>query len=356
MYYFGLETVLDNEHGTTLTIGNDTEEKLLDQFFSTLDAGGIPDGTPFKSLTLSVRVPNNAGNWGKPRDRQLNTRQRQKRSDRLGRTLNNRRARRNPIDLEDEEEDEVNDEGQQQQSEEEEQERGSARRPPSPRRRSRVRFRQEEEEEEEAQDYEDDSAPPFENYDNPRKEYSRRYGYRSRDNKTDRMKPAPKKRIRSVSGADDNVRVPPAPRRTQDDDIMKEDDNDHVDAVLRGKAPPLPARSTTTTPSGPPPRNEENIRAMENEVHGIQKLVGRFQDKQALPEATIACGQVLLETIEQHLARYYSHGEYKGKSYNALQSIIKDTQYEMNKIQAPPAPQQQVPSAGTGLPEIGGID
>jgi hypothetical protein len=64
---------------------------------------------------------------------------------------------------------------------------------------------------------------------------------------------------------------------------------------------------------------------------------------------------VLLETIEQHLARYYSHGEYRGTSYNALQSIVKDTKYEMDKLQAPPPQQQQAPST-SGLPEIGGID
>lgn len=333
MYYYSLETVLDNEHGTTMSIGNDTEDHVFGQFFSTLDAGCVPNGTPFKSITLTVRVPDNAGNWGNPRDRQLNTRQRQKRSDRLGRTLGNHRARRNPIDLEEDEEEE-------EQSEEEEER--------APRRRSRVRFR----EEEEPDDDDADSPPPFENYDNARSEYARRYGYRSRENKTERMKPAPKKRIRSVNGAPSS-REDNAPSRhkrtTLDDDIMKEDDNDHVDAVLRGKAPP-------PVPSGPPPRNDDNIRAMENEVIGIQKLVGRFQDKQALPAATIACGQVLLETIEQHLARYYSHGEYRGKSYNALQSIIKDTQYEMNKLQAPAPKQQPSSSAGTGLPEIGGID
>jgi len=356
-YYYSLDTVLDNEHGTSMSISNDAEDHVLGQFFSTLKAGGVPNGTPFKSLTLTVRVPNNAGNWGKPRDRQLNAKQSQKRNDRLDRTMNNHRAYRNRIDLDDEEEEE-----------EEGEERRPARRPPR-RRRSRVRFREEEEEEEdeepeEEEEREDSPPPPFENYDDAYAEYSRRYGYRSGDNKTDRMKPAPKKRIRSVRSAqrdDDDARAPP-PRRTLDDDIMKEDDNDHVDAVLRGKVPPTPppARSAPSS-SGPPPRNEENIRAMENEVIGIQKLVARFQDKQALPAATIACGQVLLENIEQHLARYYSHGEYRGKSYNALQSIIKDTQYEMDKLQAPP-PKQQAPSSSsssvnnTGLPEIGGID
>lgn len=376
MYYYSLETVLDNEHGTTLSIGNDTEEKLFTQFFSTLKAGGVPDGTPFKSLTLTVRIPNNAGNWGKPRDRQLSTRQRQKRNDRMDRTMNNHRAWRNPIDLDEEEEEDE----EERRDEEEEEERRSTRRQPAPKRRtaaprrSRVRYRDEEEEEEEEHEEEeeergDDAPPPFENYDDAYQEYARRYGYRSGDNKTDRMKSAPKKRIRSVRGAqqrdDHNVRAPPPsqPRRTLDDDIMKDDDNDHEDAVLRGKAPPPPppaqSRPVSSSSSGPPPRTEEQHRAMENEVVGIKKLVSRFRDKQALPAATIACGQVLLENIEQHLARYYSHGEYRGTSYNALQSIVKDTKYEMDKLQAPPPPPPQQTSSSstnTGLPEIGGID
>lgn len=375
MYYFSLEIVLDNEHETSITISNDTEEKVFQQFFSTLKAGCNPQGTPFKSLTLNVRVPHNAGNWGKRSDRQLSARQRQKRDDRLDRTLSNHRAWTNPIDLSDDDDHDprrrrrpkqrvplaprdrrLRDEEEEEEyfSDQEEEDPDPVPPPPAQRKRGRareVRRREEQEEHDEfGDDEEEEVDPPFANYDDAYNEYSRRYGYRSEPNKEAgaRMKPAPKKRIRAVSGAPPpeakrpEVSSSSSARKEEKDPVLKDDNTDHVDALLRG----VPQARMPE----PPPRNEEQQRAMENEVMGIQKLVLRFREmqaKKAPPMASIACGQVLLENIQAHVQTYYSHNEYRGESYKALQSLVKDTQNSIAQLQ-----QQQPEATKPALPEL----